>query len=75
VKTTVEIPDSLADEIRHYAAERGLSLKEVHERALRSLLVANKSSGEGFRLKMITTKGEGLQIEGGWDAIRDEIYR
>lgn len=75
MKTTIEIPDQLADEIRQYAAERSLSLKEVHERALRNLLSATNTGHKPFRLKMITTKGKGLQMDGGWNAIRDEIYR
>jgi len=75
VKTTIEIPDQLAAELRQYAAQRSLTLKELHLRALRNFLQASRSSSKPFRLKTITTKGEGLQIEGGWDQIRDEIYR
>ncbi len=75
MKTTIEIPDQLADEVRQYAADRSLSLKEVHERALRNLLSPAKANHKPFRLKMISTKGQGLRLEGGWAAIRDEIYR
>lgn len=74
MKTTIEVPDQLAKQIKAYAAERGLSMREVHERALRALLTASKASSSGFRLKMITTDGEGLQVPGGWSSIRSMIY-
>ncbi len=74
MKTTIELPDQLAKQIKAYAAERGLSMREVHERALRSLLTAPQGSSSGFRLKTITTDGKGIQVADGWPSIRSMIY-
>jgi hypothetical protein len=74
VKTTLEIPDQLADEARQYAANHGLSLREVHERALRLLLYASADLGTPFRLNTVVTQGEGLQVPNDWATIRDLIY-
>ena len=74
MKTTVELPDPLLREAKAYAVERGLPLREVFETALVMLLREKPAASEGFRLKTITTKGEGLQIDGDWSEIRSLIY-
>jgi len=74
VKTTVEIPDPLFREVKTYAARHGMSLREVLELGLRTV-VENKTPGKRrFRLKTITTKGEGVQGDADWSAIRSIIY-
>lgn len=74
VKTTIEIPDQLADDAKLYAAQNGLSLREVNERALRLLLFPASKTKTGFKLKTIVTQGEGLQVANDWATIRDLIY-
>ena len=74
MKTTIEIPDQLADDAKLYAAQNGLSLREVHERALRLLLFPVSKTKTGFKLKTIVTQGEGLQVAKDWGTIRDLIY-
>lgn len=74
MKTTIEIPDQLADDAKLYAAQHGLSLREVHERALRMLLFPTSKTKTGFKLKTIVTHGEGLQVANDWGTIRDLIY-
>ena len=74
VKTTIEIPDQLADDAKLYAAQNGLSLSEVHERALRLLLFPASKTTTGFKLKTIVTQGEGLQVAKDWGTVRDLIY-
>ena len=74
MKTTVELPDELLREAKSYAAKRGVPLREVFETGLRQVLHPAKRPSR-FQLKTITVKGEGLQIEGGWQAIRSAIYR
>jgi len=74
MKTTVEIPDALLREARGYASARGLTFKAVLESCLRRTLEAERTRGPAFRLRKHTFKGRGLAIEGGWEAIRAEIY-
>jgi hypothetical protein len=74
VKTTIELPDPLLHEAKSYALERGIPLREVFETALVMLLREKAANPGGFRLKTITTKGEGLQIDGDWSEIRSLIY-
>ena len=74
MKTTIELPDELLREAKSYAARQGVPLREVFEAGLRQVLHPSKRTSR-FQLKTITVQGEGLQIEGGWPAIRSEIYR
>jgi hypothetical protein len=74
VKTTIEIPDQLADDAKRYAADHGLSLREVHERALRLLLFSTSATPTPFRLKTIVTQGDGIQVQNDWATIRELIY-
>lgn len=48
MKTTVEIPDSLLQEAKRYAAERNISFREVVEFGLRRVLADKKKP---FKLK------------------------
>lgn len=76
VKTTIEIPDELAEQTRRYAAETGLSLREVHERALRLLLAGSEfpDGRKPFRLETIVTQGQGMREGLDWDAVLELIY-
>ncbi len=74
MKTTIEIPDQLADDAKLYDAQNGISLSEVHERALRLLLFPASKTKTGFKLKTIVTQGEGLQVANDWGTIRDLVY-
>jgi len=75
MKTTVEIPDALLREARSYASARGLTFKAVLESSLRRTLEVDRSPARPFRLKKRPFKGRGLAIEGGWEAIREQIYK
>ncbi len=75
MKTTVEIPDPLFRQAKAYAAQNGIPMRVLIERGLR--LAVNgpeRSSARRFRLKTITTKGEGLACDSDWSAIRSLIY-
>ena len=74
MKTTVEISDDLLREAKEYAARHGIPLREVIEFALQQALLERKPSHRPFRLKSITTKGEGLICDGDWGTIRSMIY-
>ena len=51
VKTTIEIPDALVPEIKRYAAEHGIPMREVVERGVRQLLEGH--SPTGFKLRKV----------------------
>jgi hypothetical protein len=75
MKTTVEIPDDLLREATRYAAARGLTFRTVLESSLRRTLEAERTRARPFRLRKHAFKGRGLALEGGWGAIREQIYR
>jgi hypothetical protein len=74
VKTTVEIPDALFREAKRYAARHGIPLREVLERGLRRVLEGAPAGRQRFRLKTVTTKGEGLACGSDWSVISSLIY-
>jgi len=74
VKTTIELPDDLLRQAKEYAARHGIPMREVIELGLQLALQAKRPSRRPFRLKTITTKGEGLICEGDWGTIRSFIY-
>lgn len=74
MKTTVEISDILFRQAKEHAARHGISLREVFERGLAMALQNSPPSGRRFRLKTVTTKGEGLACDSDWATIRALIY-
>jgi hypothetical protein len=74
VKTTVEISDVLFREAKQYAAEHGIPLREVFERGLETVLRRPSAGRRRFRLRTVTTKGEGLACDADWSTIRSLIY-
>ena len=74
VKTTVELPEALFREAKEYAARHGIPMREMMERGLRAVLSESRPRTRRFRLKTVTTKGEGLVSDGDWAAIRSQIY-
>jgi hypothetical protein len=74
VKTTVEIPDPLFRRAKEYAARNGIPLREVFERGLETVLRGSRPVARRFRLKTVTTKGEGLICGDDWGKIRSLIY-
>jgi hypothetical protein len=76
MKTTVDIPDSLLDEVRKTAAREGRTMREFVEEGLRKVLAERKKTAI-FRLRKASFKGRGLRPEiagGSWDRIRDLAY-
>jgi len=73
MKTTIEISDTLLIEAKKYAASRGLTLRQVMELGLQSVL-KEPASKKRFRMKLVTFGGKGSKYEGNWEAIREMIY-
>lgn len=77
MKTTVEIPDALAEEIRKLAAREGTTVKVLIEQGLRKVLAERRQRHGAFRLRKTTFKGNGLQpgVAGAsWERIREMAY-
>lgn len=77
MKTTIELPDSLFQQLKKLAAERDTTLREIMESSLRETLRRFSRPKGAFRLKKATFKGGGLQeglSESQWSEIRDRAY-
>ena len=71
MKTTIDIPDSLVPDIKRYAAQHGIPMREVVERGVRQLLEGQ--SPTGFKLKNVPFRGK--RIAGNdWEQIRALVY-
>jgi hypothetical protein len=76
MKTTVEIPDALLDEVRRLAAREGTTLRTLVEEGLRRI-VAERKRTSPFRLRKASFKGDGVQpgVAGtSWDRLREMAY-
>ena len=76
MKTTIQIPDSLFDEVRRVAQRERVTMRSLVEAGLRRVL-ADRSARGGFRLRKAAFRGKGLQpgLAGtSWDRIRDASY-
>ncbi len=77
MKTTVEIPDGLLDDVRRLAARERTTVRALIEEGLRKTLESRRREGDAFRLEVVTFRGDGLQPhvqEGGWEHLRDLAY-
>ena len=76
MKTTVEIPDSLLEEVRKLASREGTTVRALIEEGLRRI-IAERAQAGAFHLRKATFKGEGLQpgvASASWERIRDLAY-
>jgi len=76
MKTTIQIPDSLYDEVRKLAHRERTTMKAIVEKSLRRT-VSERQHRSRFRLRKATFKGTGLQphLAGtSWDQILELSY-
>jgi hypothetical protein len=76
MKTTVEISDSLLEEVRKLGAREGVTLRALVERGLYRV-VADTTRTAPFKLRRASFKGLGVQAEfrgAAWDRLRDGAY-
>jgi hypothetical protein len=76
MKTTVEIPDSLAEEAKAVARREKTTLRALIETGLRQVLRERRRRSR-FQLRDAGFGGRGLQPgfrDGDWRAIRDAAY-
>ena len=74
MKTTVEIADSLLAAAKSTADARGLTLRELIEEGLRSVLERERLQATRFRLRDGSFGGQGLQADIDWSEIRRKVY-
>ena len=76
MKTTIQIPDSLLEEVRKLAQQEHTTMKVIVEMGLRRI-VSERKRRSRFRLRKATFKGNGLQphLAGtSWDQILQLSY-
>jgi hypothetical protein len=76
MKTTVQIPDHLFEELRSLAHQEQTSMKELLQEGLRKV-ISERKQRRRFRLRKASFKGHGLQssLQGtSWDEIREKSY-
>ena len=76
MKTTVEIPDPLAEEARAVARRDKTTLRELIETGLR-LVLRERRRRTRFQLREASFRGEGLQSEyrdDNWQRIQSAAY-
>ena len=77
MKTTIDIPDQLLQQLKSMASERNTTMKAIIESALRDALAGRRSPRKAYELTTHTFGGKGLQKGLGWDdwgTIRDLGY-
>ncbi len=77
MKTTVDIADPLFRQLRQWATQHGMTMREVLETALRRFLGERGTAARRFRLRRHPFKGKGLVPDlapGDWAPIRRRIY-
>ena len=75
MKTTVEISDTLFEQLKKRAQRDGSSMRELIEAALQRFLSPAPKGRKPYKLKDGSFKGDGV-VEGvdSWDKIRDMAY-
>jgi hypothetical protein len=76
MKTTIDIPDPVLDEVRKLAEREGTTVKALVERGLRRVLTDDRKRS-AFILRKASFKGKGLRPElenVSWDRVRELAY-
>lgn len=76
MKTTIEISEPLLNQARKLATRQGTTLRALVEEGLRKVVAENRRQ-EGFSLRRVSFKGQGLQPQiagAGWDRLREMAY-
>jgi len=76
MKTTIDIPAPVLDEVRKLAEREGTTVKALVERGLRRVL-ADDRKRSAFTLRKASFKGRGLRPgleNASWDRLRELAY-
>jgi hypothetical protein len=74
MKTTVEIPDGLFSEVKRYAHDHNVSMREIFETGLRKVIAEEKSHPKPFRLGKGSFRGTGMAKDYSWPELRAIAY-
>jgi hypothetical protein len=77
MKTTVELSDALMADLKQATSEKGATMRELIEAALRIYLDRNKTDTVCYRFANHSFIGNGVcegVEEGAWEKIRSRIY-
>lgn len=77
MKTTVDIPDAVFEQLRRRAKRDKTSLRALIEAALRQFLGKTGETRNSFKLRDASFRGKGLALgvrEGDWEQIRELAY-
>jgi hypothetical protein len=77
MKTTVEISDTLFEQLKKRAQREGASMRELIEAALQRFLSPPPRGQKPFKLKDGSVRGDGLHPDiepGNWEQIRELAY-
>ena len=77
MKTTIELPDELLEQVRRVARREGASLRRLVEEGLqRSLEARRKAARQDLDFPSYGGSGLTSEFQGApWSQLRDEIYR
>jgi hypothetical protein len=76
MKTIVEIPQTLLDEVRKLASQAGTTLRALVDEGLQRIIAEHRHAG-AFRLRKATFMDTGLQVGvagAPWARIRGMVY-
>jgi putative antitoxin of VapBC-like toxin-antitoxin system len=76
MKTTVEISDSLLEQVKRVAWKESTTVRALVEEGLRRVVTEHQQPGK-FRLRKASFNGNGLQPQmtgASWQEIRDAAY-
>lgn len=79
MKTTIEIADDLFQRAQQVARREGTTFRSLTEQGLRLVLNQKRARRSRWKWEPIVVRGGAGLTEafraGGWDRVRDEIYR
>lgn len=61
MRTTIRLPDELLREAKKAAADSGMSLTQLIEEAVRTMLTRRLETKDRPRVRLVTFSGEGVQ--------------
>jgi hypothetical protein len=77
MKISIQIPNSLFEEVRKLAHRERTTFKTLVEEGLRRI-ISDRKQRSGSRLRKATFKGNGIQphlADASWDRIRELSYK
>ena len=77
MKTTLEIPDPLLDQVRRIAARDGETLRSLVEQGLRKVVAERNAKAKPFKLRQVTVGTPGVLSEyekASWEEKRALMY-